>query len=396
MAFGAVGQWLEAQRGNPRAFIIDGLFGIGLNRALDGEWLKLVEAVNRSGIRTLAVDVPSGLNPDTGEPQGAAIEAAITVTLGNVKTGLVRDKSARWVGRLELAHAIGLVPSVLPTDTGVSFWTLPSDFAGFPPRRPADAHKGTFGHVAVLAGSLGYHGAGVLAAQGALRARPGLVTVFTDERCYEPVAAQLRAAMVRPWNGERIQETEFSAIVAGPGLASPGLPPAVIEETRRLWRSAAAIMVVDASALNWITAEGLDSAAGPRVITPHPGEAAGLLGTTSTVVQDDRLHAVRALAGRWEGSPLHVVLKGRHTAVGGNRGPVFINSSGNPGMAQGGTGDILAGYLAGNLAQPSARADISLAIRYAVWRHGNAADSLDEPGFAWTTEDLAHALSAPV
>jgi NAD(P)H-hydrate epimerase len=113
-------------------------------------------------------------------------------------------------------------------------------------------------------------------------------------------------------------------------------------------------------------------------------------------VQEDRLKAVRDMAGRWPRSDVHVVLKGRHTVIGTNRGPVFINSSGNPGMAQGGTGDLLAGYLAGMLAQPAGRADISLAIRYAVWRHGNAADALDEPGFAWTTEDLASALSTPM
>ena len=383
--------WLRAHRADPRALVVDGLFGIGLNRPLEGDWAALVAAVNGAQVRVLAVDVPSGLDADTGRVFGVAIEAAVTVTLGSVKVGLLVEEAARYVGRLELAPEIGLVP--IETDVELQ-WTLSSDFVPLLRRRPVTAHKGTFGHVAILAGSLGFHGAAVLAAQGAQRARPGLVTVFTDERCLVPVASQLRAAMVRPWKGERLGDTTFTAIVAGPGLASCGLSPAIRAEVERLWREAPCPMVVDASALDWLASGG--ECAGGRVITPHPGEAGRMLGASAAAVQADRLSAVRRLAGRWPLVDPVVVLKGRHSLVGRRRGPCFVNSSGNPGLAQGGSGDVLAGLLGGLLAQPALQEEAMLAVRYGVWRHGAAADALEEAGGAWTTEDLVPALGRRV
>lgn len=384
----AAHQWIEQFKVRQDALIIDGLFGIGLTRPVEGDWKRLIDAVNASGLRVLSVDVPSGLNADTGEVMGASVEATVTLTLGAVKKGLLLDRATRFVGRLELAHDIGLVPGSELADL---LWTLPSDFDGYPPRRQDSAHKGSFGHVAVLAGSLGYHGAAVLAARGALRARPGLVTVFTEDRAYPAVAPQLQAAMVRPWRGERIPEDAFSSIVVGPGFAAEGLSPAIRDEVCRLWVSATEVVVADASALDWLPRE-IRKEAGLRVITPHPGEAARLLGETAATIQSDRVSATRRLAGLWRGSDVLVVLKGRHTVVGGASGIVTINGSGNPGLAQGGTGDVLAGFLAGILAQPALRQDLGRAIRYAVWRHGAVADALESRSSGWTAEDLAAAL----
>lgn len=389
----AAREWLAAHRGHARAWVVDGMFGIGLNRPLDGEWAELVEAVNASGLKVLAVDVPSGLNADTGEAMGTAVRATVTVTLGAVKTGLLRTAAARYVGRLELAPDIGLLPG---PPAGEAVWVTGREFAGFPPRRADDGHKGAFGHVAILAGSLGYHGAAVLAAQGALRARPGLVTVLTDERCYLPVASQLRAAMVRPWRGEEVGDGAFTSIVLGPGLASPGLPPGVRAEVVRLWRQSPAALVADASALDWLPAGPLENSAGPRIMTPHPGEAARLLQCSAAEVQADRMGALRRLAMRWPDADVAVVLKGRHTLVGGREGGVRVNSTGNPGMAQGGSGDVLAGYLGGLLAQPGLASDRREVIAYGVWRHGAAADVLEEAGRAWTIEDLVGGLAGDV
>lgn len=385
--------WLRTFKKNRRALIIDGLFGLGLNRPVEGEWADLIRSINASGIRVLSVDVPSGLDADTGHPRGVAVEAMVTLTLGSVKAGLLRDEAARYVGRLELATDIGLVTDPgAPTDR---LWTLASDFAGFPPRRHDHGHKGTYGHTAIIAGSLGYHGAAVLAAQGALRARPGLVTVLTDERCYLPVAAQLSSAMVRPWSGEPLENDDFTALVVGPGLASPGLSPSARAEVQRLWQHAKAAVVADASALDWLPTE-LSSEAGPRVITPHPGEAGRLLQISAAEVQADRFAAVRALASRWSGGRVVAVLKGRHTLVAGAHGPIHVNPSGNPGLAQGGSGDVLAGYLGGLLAQPELLTDLGRTVRYGVWRHGAAADALELQGDAWNTEDLERALGSPV
>ncbi|MBL9136134.1 MAG: NAD(P)H-hydrate dehydratase [Verrucomicrobiales bacterium] len=381
-------QWLEQFKGRQDALIIDGLFGIGLSRPVEDDWRRLVETVNASGLRVLSVDVPSGLNADTGEPMGVAIEAAVTLTLGSVKKGLLTEPATRYVGRLELAHDIGLVPG---PELAELLWTLDGDFSGYPPRRPEASHKGTFGHVAVLAGSMGYHGAAVLTARGALRARPGLVTVYTEERVYPAVAAQLQAAMVRPWRGDRLPENVFSAFVVGPGLAAEGLSPAIRDEVCRLWTSAPQAVVADATALDWLP-RAIAAEAGYRVVTPHPGEAARLLGVTVGEVQSDRVAAVRRISALWRGADVFTVLKGRHTVVGGASGIVHINGTGNPGLAQGGTGDVLAGYLGGWLAQPTLHQDVGQAIRFGVWRHGAAADALEARGFAWTAEDLAGAL----
>src|SRR5580658_8340531 len=160
------------------ALIIDGLFGIGLDRPLDEHWMKFISTVNEAKFPVLAVDTPSGFNCETGQPEGAAIEAAITVTVGAPKAGLLAQTAWPYAGRLEVLDDVGLVPCPLKSELN---WTLPDDFENFPPRRATHGHKGSYGHVALVAGSLGFHGAAVLAARAAQRAQPGLVTLFTDE-----------------------------------------------------------------------------------------------------------------------------------------------------------------------------------------------------------------------
>jgi ADP-dependent NAD(P)H-hydrate dehydratase / NAD(P)H-hydrate epimerase len=342
------------------ALVIDGLFGIGLNRPLDGAWVRLVEAVNASHVPILAIDVPSGLNADTGEAQGAAIRAAVTLTLGAPKRGLTFAKAWPFVGRLEVEPHIGLIPNPPPADPQ---WTLREDFGAFPSRRPVEGHKGSFGHVAIFAGSLGYHGAAVLAARGALQACPGLVTVLTSPDVYIPVASQLQSAMVHPWRpGVRLPET-CTGVVFGPGLAAPDLPAEFRTELARLWTEQTCPVIADASGLAWLPS-GTKRSPGLRVITPHPGEAARLLGTTSSAVQANRPKALSDLSRRFGGC--WVVLKGYQTLVGRVPGSQFINSSGNPGLAQGGSGDVLAGFLGGLLAQPALAADPLQTIRYGV------------------------------
>ncbi len=362
-------------------WIVDGLFGLGLNRSLEADWQKLIGAINACDIPILAVDVPSGLNADTGAVEGAAIEATLTLTVGAPKTGLL--KAPAFTGRLEVAPEIGLGPCPHSSELN---WTLPEDFAGLPPRRAVDANKGDHGHVAIFAGSLGYHGAAVLAARGALRAQPGLVTVYPHESVRVPVAAQLQSAMVQPWLPGKPLPRTCSAILFGPGLAMDDLPENLKAEMRSLWRYSSQAMVVDASALNWLEARPAPPGV-IRVITPHPGEAGRLLGCSAKEVQADRVAALRRLSKRF--GDCRVVLKGHQTLVGAAAGDIFVNNSGNPFLAQGGSGDLLAGYVAGLLAQPAWRQDPMLALRYAVWQHGAAADHLCETLPNWTVEDLA-------
>jgi hydroxyethylthiazole kinase-like uncharacterized protein yjeF len=268
-------------------------------------------------------------------------------------------------------------------------WTAPEEFAGLPPHRASVANKGDYGHVAIIAGSLGYHGAAVLTAHGAQRAQPGLVTVFPQASVYVPVAAQLQAAMVHPWRAGAPLPKTCSSILFGPGLAAEDLPDALKEELRSLWRASPQAMVVDASALDWLESGPTPDGA-VRVITPHPGEAGRLLGTSAKEVQAGRLAALRALSKKF--CDCWVALKGHQTLLGRATGEVFVNSSGNPHLAQGGSGDLLGGYLAGLLAQPEWRKDPLLAARFAVWQHGATADHLTESQVNWTVEDLARWL----
>lgn len=367
----------------PPAWIVDGLFGIGLNRPLDSDWQELINAINGAGIPIFAVDTPSGLNAATGQTEGAVIQATITLTVGAPKSGLIGSPHA---GRLEVAAEVGLAPCPCEGDLR---WTLPKDFARLPPPRIVNTNKGTFGHAAIVSGSLGYHGAAILASHGALRAQPGLVTIFPQPAVYVPIAAQSQAAMVHPWQPGTPLPATCSAALFGPGLAAADVPQSLKEDMARLWKTSPLAVVADASGLEWLK-RGPAQEKAIRVITPHPGEAGRLLDMRVSEVQADRVGAVRELSRRY--GECIVVLKGHQTLVGRNAGPVFINGSGNPWLAQGGSGDLLGGYLTGLLAQPSWQKDALTTVRYAVWQHGAAADRLAATQANWTIEDLAGIL----
>jgi NAD(P)H-hydrate epimerase len=283
----------SALKSSPR-LIVDGLFGIGLNRALDRPWCEFIQRVDEARIPVLAVDVPSGLDAETGQPLPAAIRAAWTATVGAPKHGFFAAGASDYIGRIEVLGDVGLIPCPISSELQ---WTEPGDFAAFPPLRPVAGHKGTFGHAGIVAGSLGYHGASVLAARGAQRAQPGLITLFTQPETYAPVAAQLQAVMVHPWS-EETDLSRFTALLFGPGLAAAKLPKSVREHFGRAWKTAPIPIAVDASALDWVPAS--DSALPSiRVLTPHPGEAARLLGCSTAEVQRDRVAALRALSKRF-------------------------------------------------------------------------------------------------
>ncbi|MDB6056427.1 MAG: Bifunctional NAD(P)H-hydrate repair enzyme [Verrucomicrobiales bacterium] len=361
-------------------WVVDALFGIGLNRPLDEHWTALINKINSSGMRVLAVDVPSGLNTETGKAEGAAIHAELTLTVGAPKLGLLN--ATDFVGRLEVANDVGLIPCPIESELQ---WTLASDFIAFPPLRKVASHKGTYGHAALFAGSVGYHGAAVLMTHGAQRAQPGLVTVYPQDAVYLPVASQLQSAMVHPWIKDPVLPKSITAIGLGPGLASEEFPQRHKDFLCTIWQTSMLPVVADASALSWLM-PGPALGKTVRVMTPHPGEAARLLGTSSDAVQADRIGALRELSRKFR--DCFVVLKGHQTLVGRGHGPVFINSTGNAYLAQGGSGDALTGFITGLLAQPQLQHDPITTIRYAVFEHGAAADRLSQQRSNWTVEDL--------
>ncbi len=368
------------------ALVVDGLFGIGLRGPLSAPWVELLELVNAAGHPVLAVDVPSGIDADTGEPQGVAIAARLTIAVGAPKIGLFLAPAAPYVGRVEVASGIGLTPQFNPVAGAASgpslAWTEATDFFGLLSNRPVAAHKGDFGHLVIVAGSLGYHGAAVLAARAAIRARPGLVTVITSPDTYVPVASQLTGVMVSPWNETDAFPSSATAVLVGPGLASNTVPDWLRDRIRTGWAESPLTWIADASALDWLREVKPQSPA-LRVWTPHPGEAGRLLGMSAREVQADRIGSARRLAqGIW------TLLKGHQTMVASPDGDLYINSSGNAGLAQGGTGDILAGFVGGLLAQPALVSKVGSTLRYAVWDHGAAADRLELLPAPWAPDDL--------
>jgi NAD(P)H-hydrate epimerase len=314
------------------------------------------------------------------------IRASVTLTVGAPKRGLLSSRAWAFVGRLEVASEVGLIPCPIQTDV---HWSLDADFCEYPPDREVSGHKGSFGHVAIFAGSPGYHGAALLAARGAQRAQPGLITLYAMESIYHVTASQLQAVMVSPWQPSAKVPAGRNSILIGPGLAMESLPDQVKLLTRVLWRDAEVPLVVDASALDWVPLERPRRDA-IRVMSPHPGEAARLLRATIPEIQANRVDAVRKISERYGNA--WVVLKGHQTVIGRHSGEVVVNSSGNPRLAQGGSGDLLAGYITGLLAQASLRVDVLKTLQFAVWHHGKAADRLSAKKPGWVIEDLAEEL----
>ena len=197
--------------------------------------------------------------------------------------------------------------------------------------------------------------------------------------------------MVRPWQSPLELPAKTTALLVGPGLAGPEVPDWLRAQLIAWWRESPLPMVADASALDWLAPE-TPYAGAPRVITPHPGEAVRWLGKRGLSTELKRPEMLAALAA----SGTMVVLKGHQTLVGDSTSPAYVNPTGNPGLGQGGSGDVLAGYLAGLLAQPVWAKDPLRTVRFAVWEHGRVADRLEAARQNWTTEDLATGLGGPV
>lgn len=401
---------LERALSQHPSVILDCLFGIGLNRDLSQAWQAVIRRINQAGAMIVAVDIPSGLNAQTGFPMGAGIQADYTLTIGAPKAGMLTSPARPFVGYLRVLPEVGLLSNFFsatkfgelwkredeekgqsgekPAGDNRLFFSREEDFRGFPPPRRATDHKGSFGHLAILAGSRGYHGAAVLASRGAMRACPGLITLSTTLECYLPAASHLQQAMVQPWRASWQPPAKATGILAGPGLAGTDVPDRLMDQLRRLWREDERPVLVDASGLDWLP-QGAETA-GPRVITPHAGEAARLLQCRPAEVNENRIACLRELSSQFGGC--WVVLKGAHSLIGRKQGAIFFNATGTPGLAQGGSGDVLAGFLAGLLSQPRCQNDPETALRYGVWKHGEAAERLQKTRNNWTSEELPAAL----
>ncbi len=347
--------------------IVDGLFGIGLERELAGRYADLIDAINASGAPVLALDIPSGLHADSGRVLGCAVRAQHTVTFIALKPGLLTLDGPDHCGELHVRD-LGLDVSALLPSRGM---VLDSGaLAAVLPRRPLNSHKGTFGSIGVIGGASGMTGAALLSGRAALKLGAGRVYVGLldpDAQSLDPIQPEL---MLRRAEAVLAMDS-LSCLVLGPGLSQSA-------EAHRCTERALALdvpLVIDADALNLIGAdEGLRQACrarrGPTVITPHPAEAARLSGQSTSAIQNDRIAAALALAQRYQAI---TVLKGVGSIVATPEGRFEINTSGNPGLASAGMGDVLSGILGALIGQG---AQPVLATHAAVHLHGLAADRL--------------------
>jgi NAD(P)H-hydrate epimerase len=381
-------------------YVVDALLGTGIQGAVRGTAAAVIAAMNEATTPIIAIDLPSGIQADSGTVDGEAVRAMATVSLAALKSCHVLAPACEYCGDISVAE-ISLPATLLEAADARLLLTAPADVAAALPRRAAESHKGSFGRVLVVGGAPGTAGAAALAARGALRSGAGLVDVACPESVYEMIGAAVTEALVHPLPSADDGSLGVSAadladlveaasvVVIGPGL---GTGAAAATMVRELVRGESPPVVVDADGLNALGDDlaTVAESSGVRILTPHPGEAGRLLGCDTREVQADRPAAVRELADR---SGAIVVLKGYRSLIAAPGRVTVVNPTGNPGMATGGTGDVLAGAIGALLGQGL---EPFRAAWVGAWLHGAAGDAVAaEVGeISMTAGDLAAALPA--
>ncbi len=363
--------------------VIDAIFGTGLNAEVRGLPRRAIEMLNDTQSTTVAVDIASGVNSDTGAIMGAAVSAALTVTFGFAKFGHVSFPGAEKCGELAVAE-IGFAPDAIAEIAPRGRLIERDDVKPLVGPRAPNSHKGLYGHPLIVAGSLGKAGAAILASRAALRMGAGLVTAAIPQAVSAIVAGAQAELMTEPMpdrdghfdgHGSIARLAMLAggkdALIVGPGIG-------VSDDTKHLveWMITEGAqpqrpLLIDADGLNALAAIGCDilkRARGPVVLTPHPGEMARLLGSAPAAVNADRISAARAMA---QNTGAHVLLKGARTVIAAPDGTIYVNSTGNPGMGTPGMGDVLSGIVGALLGQKMNPLD---ALALGAFVHGDAAD----------------------
>ncbi|MCD5397512.1 NAD(P)H-hydrate dehydratase [candidate division NPL-UPA2 bacterium] len=359
--------------------IIDALLGTGVRGEVRGILRETIELLNESGKPIISVDIPSGLEGNKGEPLGVCVKATKTVTMGLPKRGLILYPGSEYVGELKIAD-IG-IPSEVLNAQGLKVNLLEGkDISSLLPHRRKDSHKGDYGHILILAGSTGFTGAAALAGLGALRSGGGLVTLGVAESLNPIMEMKLTEVMTKPLpeteagslsleaEGEILRLVQkVDALAIGPGLSTH---PETSELVRRLLVRVKKTIVIDADGLNGLAGDIslLTKSPASIIITPHPGEMGRLLGKATKDVQSERIGVTQEVASQ---TGTVVVLKGARTVISDREEEVYVNPTGNPGMAQGGMGDILTGMIASFIGQGLTELE---AAKAGVYIHGLAGD----------------------
>lgn len=360
--------------------LVDALFGTGLKRPTTDHWQQLIALANSLPAPKVAVDIASGIDADNGQVLGIAIRADSTCTYGCAKPGHFLEPGRSHCGELTVID-IGIPPAVIEKTAIRQRLLTAATIRDWLPQRTADHHKGTAGHLLLLAGSRGKTGAALLAGKGALHSGVGLLTIALPQDLHTIAPAALPEAMAEPLPHStgiasagdlatiRVALAGKRAIALGPGLGTAATTQELVTE---LYRSVPLPMVVDADGLNALAPQFLlgTTAAGPRVLTPHPGEMARISNLTTREIQSDRIEVARTFAVAHQ---VVLLLKGAPTVIAAPDGEVALNPTGNPGMATGGMGDVLTGIIGGLLAQGL---EPFIAACAGAYLHGIAADIL--------------------
>ncbi len=350
--------------------IIDGLFGIGLDqnkgRNLEGHYVDLIQTAQQMQVPILALDIPSGLGSDNGYVHGIALRATITVTFIGLKPGLLTHDGAEYSGRI-IVRDLDLSPASLITP---HIWMMDKPIIQqyLPPPRPQNCHKGTFGSIGIIGGAPGMTGAAFLAGSAALKLGTGRVYLGLIDENAPRIDFTQPELMFKPPQ-ELLKLSHISCLVVGPGLGTKSNTHAILDSVL----DTELPLVLDADALNLIAthsslAQKITHRTAPTVLTPHPAESARLLGTTTTIIQHNRLDAAHQLAQQFK---CDIVLKGAGSICATQDGNSYINTSGNPGLSTAGTGDVLSGIIGAFLTQGLKSKN---ALLLAVYLHGAAAD----------------------
>jgi hydroxyethylthiazole kinase-like uncharacterized protein yjeF len=339
--------------------IVDALLWTGLDRPVAGLYALAIQIINKSPAHVVAVDSPSGLNADTGNVMGCAVKADCTVTFIGLKKGLFTGHAADYCG--EIFYASLAVPDSIFQAVSSSIIRVVKTLL---PRRDRCSHKGNYGHVLIVGGEQGYSGAARLAGEAALRVGAGLVSIATrpehaglmnlnrpELMCHGVASAGQLAVLLE----------KASVILIGPGLGQSDWAKELFKATIKAQKS----MIVDADGLNLLAHSPVTNP--DWILTPHPGEAARLLNCSTVEIQQDRFASVSAIRAKYDGI---TILKGAGTLIA-SEDEIAVSTTGNPGMASGGMGDVLAGVIAGLLAQGLS---LKIAAQQGVYRHGEAAD----------------------
>ena len=378
---------------------VDAILGTGLKSEVKDYFRSVIDFMNQSGKPIFAVDIPSGLDSDTGQPCGTCICAQATATFAFAKTGHMLFPGAKFTGTLEIVD-IGIPPHIVEAVRPWQYLLTTERVRAYFNPRPPDAHKGNSGHLLVLAGSPGKTGAAAMTALSAMRMGAGLVTLGIPQSLNPVLEAQVLEVMTCPLpesvNG-MLDESSLDVIrellpgkkclAIGPGIGTTADTQNLVH---RMIQECTIPMVMDADGLNCLAGNTklLKDIQAPAVLTPHPGEMARLTDTTPDQIQKDRIACTRDLAEKFK---VHVVLKGARTVIAHPDGRVFVNPTGNPGMASGGMGDVLTGMIAGLITQGFS---VESATHAGVFLHGAAADALEKTKgpFGFLASDLMTAI----